>query len=224
MEVLAETIRYFLCTPMNTISIYVTDDHPMVLDGLKNLLESEKDFRLDGCFPTGKDTLNALEKKLPDVLLLDINLPDCNGVDLSREIKKNYPKLLIIMLSMHNERAIIASVLNNKVNGYLLKHSAGSEIIQGIRSVINGETYLCKQSHQIYYDSRQTGPDVIPSITKREKDILSLIAEGYTTSQIADKLFISTHTVESHRKNLMDKFSASSMPMVIKFATGFRLI
>jgi|SRR5690606_18291827 len=209
---------------MKTISIYVTDDHPMVLDGLKNLLESEEDLRLDGCYTTGKDTLHALEESLPDILLLDINLPDCNGIDLSRDIRKKYPNLRIMMLSMHNERAFIASVLNNKVNGYLLKHSTGTEIIQGIRSVINGETYLCKQSHQIYYDGQQAGPDAIPPITRREKDILSLIAEGYTTSQIADKLFISTHTVESHRKNLMDKFSASSMPMVIKFATEFNLI
>lgn len=206
------------------ISIYVTDDHPMLIDGLKNLLESEADLRLDGCFTTGKDTLNALRKKLPDILLLDINLPDCNGVELSREIRRIYPDLRIIMLSMHDERAIINSVLNNKVNGYLLKHSAGSEIIQGIRYTVNGGTYLCKQSHQIYYDTQRAGPDAIPTITRREKDILSLIAEGYTTSQIADKLFISTHTVESHRKNLMEKFSASSMPMVIKYATEFMLI
>lgn len=206
------------------INIYITDDHPIVLDGLKNLIGAQDDLALAGFFTSGEDTLTALQKYVPDVLLLDINLPDYSGIDLSRQLRETYPDLLIIILSVHNEKAVIGSVLKNKVNGYLLKNSAGDEIIEAIHRVNAGETYLCRQTHEIYYNTEDAGPDAVPVITRREKEVLRLIAGGYTTSQIADKLFISNHTVESHRKNLMEKFDANSMPMVIKLATEFKLI
>lgn len=205
------------------IKVYITDDHPIVLDGLKNLIESQKDMELKGVFTNAEDTLQGLTNQSVDVLLLDINLPDKSGIELSKELKNLYPELAIVILSVHNEKAVIGSVLHNKVNGYLLKNSASDEIIESIHQVILGKTYLCKQAQEIYYNS-DTGLETIPMITRREKEVLLLIAKGYTTTQIADKLFVSVHTVESHRKNLMEKFDASNIAMIIKLATEYKLI
>lgn len=205
------------------IKVYITDDHPIVLDGLRNLIESHEGMELKGLFTHAEETIQALKNELADVLLLDINLPDKSGIELSKEIKELYPSVRIIILSVHNERAVIGSVLKNKVNGYLLKNSVGDEIIEAIQQVMNGKTYLCSQTKEIYYNS-DIGLEAVPAITRREKEVLSLIAQGYTTFQIADKLFVSSHTVESHRKNLMEKFNSNSMSLVIKLSTEYKLI
>ncbi|SRR5690554_1029827 len=205
------------------IKVYITDDHPIVLDGLRNLIESHEGIELKALFTNAEETLQALKNDLADVLLLDINLPDRSGIDLSKEIKELYPSLRIIILSVHNERAVIGSVLKNKVNGYLLKNSVGDEIIEAIHQVMEGEIYLCSQTKEIYYNS-DIGLEAVPVITRREKEVLSLIAQGFTTSQIAEKLFVSSHTVESHRKNLLEKFNTKSMSLVIRLSTEYKLI
>src|SRR5690606_23846630 len=171
-------------------------------------------------FTTGADTLAALKQHVPRVLLLDINLPDYNGINLSKELRELYPDLLIIILSVHNEKAVIGSVLNNKVNGYLLKNSAGTEIIEDVDRVVGGDTFLWRESREIIGDTADAGPAGVPVISRREKEVLALVAEGYTSTQIADKLFISNHTVEWHRKNRMEKFVAGNRPVLIKLAIG----
>ncbi|MGS2764860.1 response regulator [Sinomicrobium sp. M5D2P9] len=206
------------------IQVYITDDHPIVQEGLKNLLATRDEISLKGVFQNGKDTVDALAKAEPDVLLLDINLPDISGIELSKQIRDAYPELKIIVLSVHNEKAVISSVLQNGVNGYVLKNSIGDEIIQAIHKVIDGELYMCRQTKEIYENQDNNGPDFIPKITRREKEILQLVTEGLTSSQIAEKLFISPYTVETHRKNLMEKFDVSNMTAIIKYATEFKLL
>ncbi|MGS2738528.1 response regulator [Sinomicrobium sp. M5D2P17] len=206
------------------IQVYITDDHPIVQEGLKNLLATRNEISLKGVFQNGKDTVDALAKEEPDVLLLDINLPDISGIELSKQIRDTYPELKIIVLSVHNEKAVISSVLQNGVNGYVLKNSIGDEIIQAIHKVMDGELYMCRQTKDIYENQDNTGPDFIPKITRREKEILQLVTEGLTSSQIAEKLFISPYTVETHRKNLMEKFDVSNMTAIIKYATEFKLL
>lgn len=206
------------------IQVYITDDHPIVQEGLKNLLATRDEISLKGVFQNGKDTIDALVKEEPDVLLLDINLPDISGIELSKQIRDTYPELKIIVLSVHNEKAVISSVLQNGVNGYVLKNSIGDEIIQAIHQVIDGELYMCRQTRDIYENQDNNGPDFIPKITRREKEILQLVTEGLTSSQIAEKLFISPYTVETHRKNLMEKFDVSNMTAIIKYATEFKLL
>ncbi len=206
------------------IKIYITDDHPIVLGGLKNLIESKEGMQLLGLFSNANDTLAALKNEVPDLILLDINLPDRSGIELSRQLRDRYPDLKIIILSVHNEKAVIGSALQNQVNGYVLKNSLADQIIDAIHGVMNGELYLCEQSKAIYYNSDVSEPNTIPIVTRREKEILKLIADGKTSAQIADQLFISPHTVESHRKNLIEKFGANSMPTVIKLATEYNLI
>ncbi|MGS2760978.1 response regulator [Sinomicrobium sp. M5D2P9] len=206
------------------IWISITDDHPIVLDGLKNLIESKEDLQLKGLYNNGTDTLKAVRQDPPDVLLLDINLPDISGIELSKKLREDCPDLCIIILSVHNEKAVIGSVLGNKVDGYVLKNSVGTEIIEAIHRVMDEETYLCRQTREIYNNPDDGGLASIPVITRREQEVLSLIAQGLTSLQIADKLFISNYTVESHRKNLMEKFSTNSMPAVIKMATEYKII
>lgn len=208
----------------NMIQIAITDDHPIVLDGLKNLIGSQEDMQLTGLFTNGADTMEAFKKQVPDVLLLDINLPDISGIELSKKLRETYPDIHIVILSIHNEKAVIGSVLQNKVNGYLLKNSAGDEIVEAIHRVLDGETYLCRQVREICDNTDSAGPKAVPVITRREKEILALIAEGLTSSQIADKLFISIHTVDSHRKNLMEKFQTNSIAVVLKLATDYKLL
>ncbi|HLV40511.1 response regulator transcription factor [Xanthomarina sp.] len=206
------------------ITVYITDDHPIVLGGIKNLIESQDDIELKGVFQTGNETLLALKTDLPDVLLLDINLPDANGIELSKKLLELYPELKIIILSVHNEKPVIASVLQHGVSGYVLKNSLGEDIIAGIKTVAGGATFLCVQTQKILDTENLHELEVIPKITRREKEILQHVADGYTTAQIGEKLFISPHTVESHRKNLMEKFDVSSMNAVVKYALEFKLL
>ncbi|UGU17408.1 response regulator transcription factor [Sinomicrobium kalidii] len=206
------------------IQVFITDDHPIVLEGIKNLLSTRDEIVLAGIFQNSKDTLEALANDLPDLLLLDINLPDISGIELTKQIRDTYPELKIIVLSVHNEKAVIGSVLQNGANGYVLKNSIGDEIIQAIHQVLDGITYMCRQTREIYHNQDSNGLDTIPKITRREKEILQLVTEGYTSSQIAEKLFISPHTVETHRKNLMEKFDVNNMTAIIKYATEFKLL
>ncbi|MGO1788005.1 MAG: response regulator transcription factor [Sphingobacterium sp.] len=206
------------------IKIAITDDHPIVLDGLKNLIHLQEDMQISGLYTNGSDTLEGIKQEIPDVLLLDINLPDINGIELSRQLHESYPDIRIIILSIHNEKAVIGSVMKHKVSGYLLKNSAGDEIIEAIHRVLEGDIYLCRQVREIYDSADSTGPEAVPVVTRREKEILRLVAEGLTSAQIADKLFISTHTVDSHRKNIMEKFQTNSIAVVIKLAADYRLL
>lgn len=206
------------------IKVLLIDDHPIVMEGLKNLLSRQEDVTVTGCFDTGKAGLQAIEALAPDIVLLDINLPDINGIDLCQQVRKYDRDVRIIALSVHNERPVIKNVLNSGANGYVLKNAVGDEIIMAINAALKGEIYLCRASSTIVSQVQEGELTEIPKITRREKEIMVLVSKGLTTAQIAEQLFISTHTVESHRKNLMDKFDVNTMTAVIKFATQFGLI
>ncbi|MCW3466715.1 response regulator [Chitinophaga nivalis] len=206
------------------IKVVIIDDHPIVLEGLKNLLSSQDDITVTGYFDTGMAALAALDKAMPDLLLLDINLPDISGLDLCKQIRRKNKDLKIIALSVHNERPVIKSMLQQGVNGYVLKNSVGEEIIHAIHETMDGHTYLCPKTQEVLKNNTEGGLVEIPRITRREKEILELIGQGCTTAQIAAQLFISIHTVESHRKNLMGKFEVSNMTSVIRLATEYNLL
>jgi len=206
------------------IKVIIIDDHPIVLEGLKNLLSNREDITLAGYFETGKAGLQGIEQMEPDVVLLDINLPDISGMDISKQIRKKDKDIRIIALSVHNEQPVIKSMLQYGVNGYVLKNSVGQEIVLAIHKTMEGQTYLCQKTQEIMRNNRDNGLVEIPRITRREKEILELIGKGLTTGQIAEQLFISTHTVESHRKNLMGKFEVNNMTSVIRLATEYNLM
>ncbi|TWW00152.1 response regulator transcription factor [Chitinophaga pinensis] len=206
------------------IKVVVVEDHPIMVEGLKNILRSDAGIEVSGAYGDGKSVLQALEKGQPDVILMDVNLPDISGVNLCGEVKKKYEDIKIIALSIHDEQPVIHSMLQNGASGYVLKNALGNEIIHAIYAIMDGEEYLCSSTKEALKNADMELLKAIPRITRREKEILQLIGKGLTTMQIADQLFISTHTVESHRKNLMEKFGVNNTTSVVKLASEYKLL
>lgn len=205
------------------IQVVITDDHPIVTQGFKHFLSTESDIEVCAIFSDGKSLLNWLSDNTTDILLLDIYLKDSNGLELCKKISEEHPDIGIIAISGQDEGIVISQMLQNGALGYVLKNAESEEITEGIRAVFRREKYLCKRTQESLQklDKQLTG---IPKITRREKEVLLHIAEGLTTQETADKLFISPHTVESHRKNLMEKFEVKSMTSVISKVKSLGLI
>ncbi|GEM63617.1 DNA-binding response regulator [Sphingobacterium faecium NBRC 15299] len=206
------------------IKIAITDDHPLLLEGLKNILSKSELLEVVGCFPDADTMHTALTKISVDVLLLDINLPDANSIELIGSLRIKYPKMHIIIISVHNEYAVINSVIQEGAHGYIQKNASVEEIINGIEQILKGNKFLCSQTKIIVDKKTKDELKIVPKLTRREKEVLSEAASGLTTSQIGEKLFISPHTVESHRKNLIEKFGAKNLNSVIKLAIEYGLI
>lgn len=206
------------------IKVAITDDHPLLLEGLKNILNNESGIEVVACFSDKTAMLTGLTSIEVDVILLDINLSDINTLELIKPLKQKFSALQIIMLSVHNEYAVINSSLTEGAKGYIQKNASVEEIITGIKTVYKGEQYLCSQSRIVLSKKEEVGLKQIPKLTRREKEILVEAASGLTTNQIAEKLFISHHTVESHRKNLIEKFQTSNLSTAIKMAIEYNLI
>lgn len=206
------------------IKIAITDDHPLLLEGLKNIINAHEDFEVVGMYSSASELFNNIAADAPAVLLLDINLPDANGIDLVKGLKETDTDLKIIAFSVHNEFAVINSILNEGANAYLQKNANGDEILAAISTVLVGKRYICTKTQAILNKKAEVGLKQVPKLTRREKEVLSFVAKGMTTNQIADSLFISSHTVESHRKNLMEKFQTKSVTAAVKSAIEYGLI
>lgn len=206
------------------IKVAITDDHPLLLEGLKNILSHQSDIEIVACYPNQTSMLEGLAIQKVDVILLDINLDDINTLELIKPLKEKYPDLEIIMLSVHNEYAVINSSLKEGAMGYIQKNASVNEIITGIDTVYKGNRFLCSQSKSVLNKKEETGLKQIPKLTRREKEVLQEASLGLTTNQIAEKLFISHHTVESHRKNLIEKFETTNLSTAIKIAIEYNLI
>ncbi|MDQ1150543.1 response regulator [Sphingobacterium zeae] len=206
------------------IKIAITDDHPLLLEGLKNIINAHEDFDVVGMYSSATELSKSIAVDMPMVLLLDINLPDANGIDLVKGLKENNNDLKIIAFSVHNEFAVINSILKEGADAYLQKNANGDEILTAISDVIAGKRYICEKTRTILNKKSEIGLKQVPKLTRREKEVLSFVAKGMTTHQIADALFISSHTVESHRKNLMEKFQTKSVTAAVKSALEYGLI
>lgn len=205
-------------------NVIVIDDHPIVMDGLKNLFANHPEIAVAGYFSDGQSGFDALQDTPARVVLLDINLPDTNGIALCQKIKAAYPHIEIVALSLHNERPVIKSMLHNGAKGYVLKNAPGHEIIEAIHAVSQGQAYYCSATTLALADAGASHLETVPLITRREREVLQLIGDGLTSQEVADKLFISTHTVESHRKKLMEKFEVKNIISVIKLASEYGLL
>lgn len=206
------------------ISILIVDDHPMVIEGLKTLLAGEPKIEVRTYFTNGEDTLAFLRKEACDIVLLDVNLPDINGVEMVGMILNLRPKIGILGLSTYSEPSIINQMIRNGVKGYLLKNATSDELVEAISQVHKGRFYFGSEIQKILADSVVQDSKDVPKLTRREKHILTLIAEGKTTNTIADELFISPLTVETHRRNLMQKLAVSNAASLIKVAIEKKLI
>jgi DNA-binding NarL/FixJ family response regulator len=202
------------------IKVFIVDDHYMVIEGIRSLLQLEKSIEWTGHATNAASCLAFLKNQQPDVILMDINLPDKSGIDLCAEVVKLYPSIFIIGLSTFNQQSFIQRMLENGAAGYVLKNASQEELMEGINTVMKGKQYL---SHEAA-GAIQNTHNKIPVLTRREKEVLELIAEGLTNHEIADKLFVAVTTVDSHRKNLLAKFDAKNIAMLVKSAVKLQLI
>ncbi len=203
--------------------VFLVDDHVILLNGLVSILEENDDFEVVGTASNVADTLQFLRTKQPDVLITDYNLPDDDGLTLVRKARRLYPDLKILVLSMHDESHLVKEILKEGINGYVLKKDSESELIQALYDVKNGKTFLSNDINKMLIQSLH-GNDEQKLLTEREREILKLIAKEYTNKDIAEELFISERTVETHRKNIFRKTKTNSLVGLIKFAYANNLI
>lgn len=200
--------------------IFIVDDHPMVIEGFKTLLSQNESITIVGTAINAFEAISFITKNEVDIAFIDINLPDINGIELCRKIKTEFPSILCLALSTFNDRSYVSKMIENGASGYLLKNSSKEEFYKAIDEVSRGNMYF-----NVDYQTQNTSKyNQIPIITRREKEVLVLIAEGLTNQQIADKLFISITTVSSHRQNLMLKLEANNTASLIKNAVKFELV
>lgn len=209
---------------MKSVQIIICDDHPLITQGLQSFLENKSEFRICGVAKNTSELFDLLKKTEADILLLDVNLPDGNGIDICKEVKSSLPQLKIIGLSNFNERSVIIRMLNNGALGYLVKSSPMDEIVKAITEVWQGGIYLGKEAQNILASILSNESLELPPITKREKEVLEFLAQGLTSSEIADKMFISSQTVDSHRKNLMQKFEVNKTVNLLQKAKEFGIL
>jgi DNA-binding NarL/FixJ family response regulator len=210
----------------NKTTILVIDDHPLVADGISAMLRDSLDMSIIGVCKTASESLQFLNLRCPDIILLDISLPDMDGLQLCELIRIKYSNSRIIGLTSTNEAGIITGFLHRGGNGYLLKNMERDDLLEAIATVLAGKIYLSKAANERVLEQfqRLATIDGKPTLTRREKEILALLAEGLNGPEIAEKLFLSPLTVETHRKNLLRKFNAHSVQSLLKIARDFNLL
>lgn len=207
-----------MCKP---VKIFITDDHYIIVEGIHSLLHNEKGIEWMGHAMSAASCLAFLQLHQPDVILMDINLPDKSGIDLCKEVKAKYPSLHIIGLSSFNQQSFIQKMMDNGASGYVLKNATQEELTEAIQTVMSGEKFLSMEAAATI---KKNEDSKIPILTRREKEVLALIADGLTNGEIGEKLFISTTTVDTHRKNLLTKFEAKNTATLIRMAAHYVLI
>jgi len=202
------------------IKVAVVEDHKIVIDGLEKIIAESGIARLTGVSYHVAGCWEMLEAGKPDVLLLDVGLPDGSGIDLCPQIKAKYPTINILMLTSYAECMVISHVLSNGASGYILKNAMPEEIIEGIRMVASGKRFLSEEVDLIL---KKANKDRI-ELTRREHELLRLIINGYTNSEISEKMFLGYETIRSYRKNLSFKLNAHNTAQLIKIATEQKLV
>lgn len=201
-------------------SVFIVDDHYMVIEGIRSLLQNEKEIDWLGHATNAASCMAFLKQQQPDVILMDINLPDKSGIDLCKEVRTKYPSIFVLGLSTFNQQAFIRNMLENGASGYLLKNASKEELLEAIAEVSSGKNYLSHEAGNALKESS----DRIPPISRREKEVLQLIAEGLTNAEIAERLFISIPTVNTHRKSLLEKLESKNTAILIGKAIKLGLV
>lgn len=207
------------------IRVLLVDDHTILRNGLRLLLNAQPDIEVVGEASDGRQGVGEALHLLPDVVIMDITMPDMNGIDATRQIKRHAPDVRVLVLTMHENEAYLFQGLRAGASGYMLKESADTELISAIRIVQNGRFYLSPAAQSMmvgdYLQRVRAGGeerDSYNDLTEREREILKLVAEGFTNNQIAEKLVISPKTVDTHRTHVMDKLNLHSRGELVKYA------
>jgi DNA-binding NarL/FixJ family response regulator len=206
------------------IRVFIVDDHPVVIEGIHSLLQNEKDLEWIGHAMNAQSCLGFFVNNTADVVLMDISMPGMDGVELCALMKEKYPGVMILGLSTFNQGLYIKKMMENGASGYILKNSPKEELIKAIHAVNNGSIFFSGEVGQALAEYQKYSKSELPLLTPREKEVLGLIAEGFTNPQIAEKIFLSSFTVDSHRKNLLAKLNVKNTAMLIKIAVENKLI
>jgi DNA-binding NarL/FixJ family response regulator len=208
-----------------SISVFIADDHAIVREGLATILDAQPDIEVLGCAGNGREALVQVLRLLPRVVILDITMPELDGIETARQILAKLPNTLVIILSMHSSAQHVFHALEAGARGYLLKESAGKEIIAAVRMIQTGRRYLSPKVAEIVAEGLSDRSSVSPldSLSKREREILKLVADGHSSAAIGLMLHLSPKTVDSYRSRLMQKLHISDLAGLIKFAILYGL-
>ncbi len=201
--------------------VYIVDDHFLVIEGIRSMLQEEETVTVLGHGYNADACLTFLKHNQPDVILMDINLPDKSGIDLCKQVRESYPAICVIALSSYNQLSFITKMLNNGAMGYVLKNATRQEIVAAIREVTQGRQYLSLDASEMMKNMQAAE---LPVLTRRETEVLQLIANGLTNAEMADKLCVSPTTIDTHRKHLLEKFNARNTAMLIKSAISMNFV
>lgn len=204
-----------------TTSVFIVDDHHMVIEGIHALLRNENKLQWLGHATRAASCLAFLQQQQPDVIFMDINLPDRSGIELCKEVKEKYPSVFVIGLSTFNQESFVTRMMESGASGYVLKNATRDELLLAIETVMRGKIYMSLEAAEMVEKKPEEG---VPLLTRREKEVLSLIADGLTTQEIATQLFVSVTTIDTHRKNLLVKFNARNVAAMIKMAMQHQII
>ncbi|HLY28843.1 MAG TPA: response regulator transcription factor [Aggregatilineales bacterium] len=202
-----------------TIKVFLADDHVVMVDGLRSLLETQPDMKVVGAASNGRDVVRQAVALRPDVIVMDIAMPELNGVDATRQVHQECPATRVVILSMHSTAEHIFQALRAGALGYVLKESAGAELVLAIRTVYAGRPYLShKLTDTIKLDTGSNGKSPLERLTRREVQVLQLTVEGKSAAEIGSSLLLSPKTIETYRSRLMHKLGLNDLPSLVKFA------
>lgn len=206
------------------IRVFIVDDHPVVIEGIHSLLQNEKGIEWAGQAMNAASCLGFFVNNTADVLLMDISMPEMDGVELCAIMREKYPGVNILGLSTFNQGLYIKKMMENGASGYILKNSSKEELITAIHAVNNGSIFFSGEVGQALKEYQKYSATELPVLTPREKEVLQLVAEGFTNPQIAEKIFLSPFTVDSHRKNLLAKLNVKNTATLVRFAIENKLL
>ncbi len=206
----------------SNIRILLADDHEVVRDGLRALLEKQPDFEITGMSGDGQETIRMAHRLAPDLIIMDINMPSLSGIEATRRIRADLPAVKILTLSVHSRSALVAQMIQAGASGYLPKSCAAKELIEAIRAVMRNHTYLSPKIMDSVVEYMRADPSAqavtVSELSNREREVLGLIAAGKSSKEIADCLNLSERTIEFHRHNLMDKVGLHTVAELTKYA------
>jgi DNA-binding NarL/FixJ family response regulator len=208
---------------MNPIKILLADDHALIRTGMRNLLEGNKEFVVVGEAGDGEEVVKKARELKPDVIVIDISMPKLNGIEATRILKKARSETQILVLTMHENAEYAYQILKAGASGYVLKNAGKEEITTAIYAIARGEKYFSSKVSEIVMSeymrkAEERGSEAESALTKREQEILALIGQGFNNQQIADRLFISPRTVDTHRTNIMQKLDIHDAPNLVRYA------
>jgi two-component system, NarL family, response regulator NreC len=209
---------------MRKIRIVLADDHKLMRSGVRVLLERQQDFTVVGEASDGREAVALVNSQKPDVLVMDIGMPNLNGIEAAAQITQSHPEISIVMLSMHSDESYVLRALNAGAKGYLLKDSAETDLIRAVHSVADGKSFFSPAVSKVLLDDyvrklkRSGTDDPYDLLTPREREVLQLVAEGKSNKEVAQLLNLSVYTVETHRSNIMEKLNLHGVPELILYA------